>query len=359
MSAKLDDLKQLLERLENVSQPLSFSVLYGLSDLAGETLSEFHAAWARFPTAQRRRLLHALVELAEVNFEVHFDPIFRHCLTDADEEVRATAIDGLWESEDVTLIGPFLTMLRADPSIQVRAAAASGLGRYVLAGELEQLEAPIQARIMTELLTTIHLAEESRTVRRRAIESVAYACTAEVLDALELAYYDDDEQMRISAIVGMGRSCDKRWRDIILEELESDSPAMRYEAAWACGELGLQKAVPTLARLINDPDRQVCNATIWALGQIGGPQAKQILIAAQDDADDDTQIAISDALAEQALLDGDLDFLLYEIDDASSDEWLEDELFSVWTADDEAGEPDYDDWEDDELDRDDWEEEDL
>jgi HEAT repeat protein len=344
MSDELDDLEQLLKQLRDASLPLSFSALYGLSDLAGERLNQLHTAWAALPTAVRRRLVRALVELAEVSFEVYFDPIFRHCLDDPDDEVRALAVDGLWESEDIALIGPFLNMLRADPSAQARAAAASGLGRYVLAGELEQLDAPIQARIMTELLTTIHLADESIAVRRRAMESVSYACTHEVLDALEVAYYDDDEEMRISAVVGMGRSCDKRWRDIILQELGSDSPAMRYEAAWACGELALLQAVPTLARLINDPDRQVCNATIWALGQIGDPGARQILLSAYDDADEDTRAALDDALAEQALLSGELDFPLYELDSDLSDGSPEDAFFSLWTADDDTDDELDGDW---------------
>jgi HEAT repeat protein len=251
----------------------------------------------------------------------------------------------LWENEDLDLIGPFLTMLRIDPSPHVRAAAASGLGRFVLAGELEKLAEPIQARIMTELLTVSLLAGESLEVRRRAIESASYACTPEVHDMLEMAYYDDNEKMRISAVVGMGRSCDQTWTSIILEELESESPAMRYEAAWASGELALRQAVPVLTRLIHDPDRQVSNATIWALGQIGGPLAKQTLINAYDDADEDTEAALDEALAELALAEGDIDLPLYDFSDEDEVDLLDDEFVALWAddEDDEDFEPE-DDW---------------
>src|SRR5690606_38855946 len=105
----------------------------------------------------------------------------RHCLLDPDPEVRATSIDGLWENEEVTLVGPFLSALRADPSPEVRAAAAQALGRFVLAGELEEIEEAIQDRIVAELLITIHLVGESIEVKRRALESAAYACTPEVI----------------------------------------------------------------------------------------------------------------------------------------------------------------------------------
>jgi HEAT repeat protein len=267
-------------------------------------------------------------------------------MADSDDEVQALAIDGLWENEDAGLIGPLLSMMRADPSARVRAAAAAGLGRFVLAGELERLEPAVQTRIVTELLTTVHLAEESVQVRRRALESAAYACTPEALEALELAYYDEDEEMRISAVVGMGRSCDRRWADIVLTELGSTTAAMRYEAALATGELMLREAVPFLGRLLNDADPQIRDATIWALGQIGGSQAKQMLLSAYEDADEDTRAILEEALAEQALSEGDLDFMLYEVGQDQEDDIFSDELFSLWSADDEdIDELGEDDWE--------------
>lgn len=343
---KVSELKAILERLGRSKEAIPFSQLYALSDLTREQMDEFRTTWATLPTAERRRLIHALVELAESSFQVNFDAIFRHCMADPDDEVRALAIDGLWENEEVGLVGPLLSMVRADPSPRVRAAAATGLGRFVLAGELEQLEPTVQARIVTELLTTIHLAKESVQVRRRALESAAYACTPEALEALELAYYDDDEEMRISAVVGMGRSCDKRWADIVLTELESTSAAMRYEAALASGELMLRQAVPFLEGQLNDPDPLLRDATIWALGQIGGSRAKQILLSAFEDADEDTRSSIEEALAEQALTEGDLDFMLYEVGQEQDDDLFGDELFSLWSADDQdIDEISEDDWE--------------
>jgi HEAT repeat protein len=335
MSSESENLHELLEQLGDMKQSIPYSKLYPLSDLSRARAAEFRAAWEMLAEEERRRIIRALAELAEATFEVNFDAIFRIALEDPDHEVRATAVDGLWENEEPDLVGPFLVMLRQDPSPRVRAAAASGLGRFVLAGELEKLPQPIEARIMTELLTVGLLGGESVDVRRRAIESAAYACTPEVHDMLEMAYYDEDEKMRISAVVGMGRSCDQQWKSIILEELQSYSPAMRYEAAWASGELMLQQAVPLLAKLVNDPDRQVSNATIWALGQIGGPQAKRVLTDAYDDADEDTEAALDEALAELALTEGELDLALYDFNGEEEDEFLDEEFFPLWENDDQ------------------------
>ncbi|NIV33768.1 MAG: hypothetical protein GWN58_31275 [Anaerolineae bacterium] len=331
-----EELSQLLEELGEQPGALPSSKLYLLSDLAGQRLADFCSAFETYPLPQQRRLIRALVQLAEESIQVHFDAIFRHCLGNHDGEIRAAAIDGLWENEDVALTGPLVSMLRSDPSAAVRASAATALGRFVLAGELEQLDQPIQARLTAELLTAIHLRGEGLEVRRRALESVAYACTPEVLEALETAYYHEDEQMRLSAMLGMGRSCDRRWTKIVLEELGSRSPAMRYEAALASGNLTLREAVPTLTGLLDDADPLVRDAVIWALGQIGGDQAKQALLGALEDADEDTAAALEEALAEQALSVGDLEFPLYELDE-SPDGPDDDPFVTLWSTDDDMG----------------------
>jgi HEAT repeat protein len=340
MSSESESLNELLEQLDKEKRAIPFSKLYALSDLSRKQLAEFRPAWEALSADTRNRMIHAMVELAEMNFEVNFDSIFRLALDDPDAQVRAMAIDGLWEDEAPDLIGAYLTMLRNDPSPQVRAAAATGLGRYVLAGELEKLEAPIQARITAELLTISVLAGESIEVRRRAIESAAYVCTPEVQDILELAYFDEDEKMRLSAVVGMGRSCDPRWESYILEELRSQSPAMRFQAAWASGELVLGRAVPLLARLIQDPDRQVTMAAIWALGQIGGPEAKQILTNAYDDADEDTEAALDEALAELALAEGELDLAMYDFGEDEEEGLFDDEFITLWESEEDQDDED-------------------
>ena len=336
MSVGLDELHRLLDELSDEPEPIAFSKLFLLSDLSGERLASFGRRWNSYSVDRRRNLAQSLAELAETSFEVNFDAIFVYALDDPDKVVRATAVDGLWENESSSLIGVLVTMLRVDPSSRVRAAAASGLGRYVLAGELDQLEAPVQARIMTELLTVLRMAKESVRVRRRAIESVSFACTPDVLDALEIAYYDEDESMRLSAVVGMGRSCDTRWQPILMEELTSQLPAMRYEASLACGELGLEPAVPLLGRLLGDPDREVSSAAVRALGQIGGDRSKDVLIAAFDLADEDLQDAVEEALAEHALAEARVDLLLVDVERNLESDLYNGELELPWSEDEEA-----------------------
>jgi HEAT repeat protein len=112
--------------------------------------------------------------------------------------------------------------------------------------------------------------------------------------------------MKESALAAMGRSMMPRWLPIIAKELESKSPALRYEAARAAGELadeGRPLLVP-VARLLGDSDTEVALAAIWALGQIGGEAAKRALKeVAKSDSDARVQAA-TEALSELELDQG-------------------------------------------------------
>jgi HEAT repeat protein len=131
------------------------------------------------------------------------------------------------------------------------------------------------------------------------VEAIAYCGADGVREIIETAYYDEDEQMRTSAVFAMGRSADPSfWSDLVISELQSSRPEMRYEAATASGELELADATPFLANLTKDPDREVQGAAIWALGQIGGDEARRILHLCyeQQEADEFLRQAVEGAL---------------------------------------------------------------
>lgn len=342
---------QLMRLLADVETPLSVAQLYRLSDLSEQELARFQHAWPQVPIERRRQIVGFLIEIAESNFEVDFEPIFCVCIGDADEEVRARSMEGLWESEEPSLIEPLLEMAQNDPAVRARAAAASALGRFVLLGELDRLSSQRQATIEDTLLTLIRSTEESLEVRRRAVEALAYSGRRQVRSVIENAYYHEARVMRVAAVFAMGRSLDPYWEPLLLDELRSDDPELRYEAACACGKLELASAIPRLAKLLTDEDREVQEACIRALGQIGGQKARQILEArceAVDQDDEALREAIEKALSELALVSGAVQFPLYEYDMDTEDEtgsWAEDWLSGV--LDNGPDEMDFEDLDDD------------
>lgn len=329
------DIDQLMRHLADEETPLAVAQLYHLSDLSGKKLARFCETWPRVSVERRRQLLGFLIEIAESNFEVDFAAAFRTCMDDADGEVRARSVEGLWESEDAGLIAPFLDLAQADPAALVRAAAASALGRFVLLGELNRLSPQRQMTIEETLLTLIRSSKEDVVVRQRAVEALAYSSREEVPGIIESAYYHQDWSMRVAAVFAMGRSLDTQWEPLLLDELHSHDPELRYEAARACGELELASATPRLAELLDDPDREVQEASIWAFGQIGGQTARQILqthYEAIDQDDEALREAIEEALDEVALASGAVQFPLYEhkVDtEPETGSWAEDWISGV------------------------------
>jgi len=235
-------------------------------------------------------------------------------MEDDDAQVRTVSIEGLWEDEGVTLIAPLVRLLRQDPAASARAAAASSLGRFVLIAELDELEERYGKLIRAALLETIDDRAELMEVRRRAVESIAYWDEPRVHDIVGAAYQEPDELMRISAVFAMGRSADAAWAKTVAGELQSRNPAMRYEAARACGELEAKQAVPALIRLVSDPDREVQFAAIGALGQIGGQQSRQVLERCVRSTDEAVRLAAEDAMAEMELGQQPLNMLVLDPD---------------------------------------------
>ncbi len=295
-------LNELQENLEMPSQ----ASLYHLSGLDNRDLVRVRKAWRRLPTELRQKMMARLVELAEADFEVNFDALFRLGLEDEDPTVRTVSVEGLWEDEDVCLIPILAARLLEDESLDVRAAAAISLGRFILMGELKKIRPEPSTTAYEALLTACQDVDEHMEVRRRALESLAYLGNETVAELIREAYEARDVQLRVSAVFAMGRTADTGWANQVRQELFRPEPELRYEAARACGELQLRDAVPEMEELADDADPEVQEAALWALGQIGGDQARKILeryCLAEDEA---IQTAAEAALDELEFLHGDL-----------------------------------------------------
>jgi HEAT repeat protein len=276
-------------------------------------------------------------------------------LKDEDPRVRTSAIEGLWEVEDVRLIRPLVRALNEDASALVREAAAMSLGRFALRAELGQLQPRLADMIWESLWHAVNQLEEDVAVRRRALESLAYFDRPEVRAAIDRAYRDEDSAMRVSAVFAMGRSTDEEWSTQILDELANESAEMRYEAARACGELQLAGAVPRLSQMTADVDLEVKMAAVWSLGRIGGPEARRVLDICIEMGDEALIDAAREALDELDYMEEEIDLDLYNYDsddDPEDEDELEDgfEFGDLGGTDDGATYGGEDDEDEDELD---------
>ncbi len=290
-------LERSLAALAATTKP-SLAALQGLSDLPRSGRAAFLASWRRLPVETRRWAAEEMEELAEDDIELDFNCTYAALLEDEDEQVRATAAEALWESNEPEVADRLLSLLAQDPSLEVRAASAGALGAFTYLLEMGELDAGLAQRLREGLFAAA-APSQPVSLRRRAIESLGFIAEDDRVHAvIEAAFNAGDEDLRSSALFSMGRNCDTRWLERLLDEFQAESPRLRFEAARACGALEDQRAVPGLARLLVDSDQEVKLAAIQALGSIGGEQALKALRIMADSDDETVSEAAQEALAE-------------------------------------------------------------
>jgi HEAT repeat protein len=276
-----------------------------LRTLARMTSSQHELFWKHWnPIGPERRtdLVRALLEQAEDTVDFDFSQLWIWLLEDKYPNVRAAAVEGLWEQERLSVMRRLLELLATDPAPEVRAAAALALSQFAARAALDELDSGADD-LRRGLLTAVTDRNQPVEVHRRALESLGYFCDDQTLALIDAAYGSRDQLLRESALVAMGRSMEERYLPTIAKELGSASPAMRYEAARAAGEFG-EDGRPLLAKLIplvETEDTEVALEAIWALGQIGGPSAQRTLQRISQGRDETRREAAEEALAELGL----------------------------------------------------------
>ena len=270
-------LDKVLQGLVDPGNPIKASDLLLFSGLVSQELDQLRLRWEKVGPERRLEVVNKLVEMGDDSADLDFYTFFCFCLDDPDSHVRERAITGLWECEDRALIPVLTKRLALDSDEGVRATAAMVLGRFATLAQHDKLLARDKERVYRALLEATRRPDEGLEVRRRALESIGAFQSEEVKELLAWGYNSPDAALRQSALCAMGRSWNSSWLSIIVHEMESTDPAIRYEAANACRELGEEAAVPHLAALVEDEDLEVQLSAIQALSVIGGPNAMRLL----------------------------------------------------------------------------------
>jgi HEAT repeat protein len=150
-----------------------------------------------------------------------------------------------------------------------------------------------------EILRNCILTDSESDVRAAAADSVGGLKLQEVFpDLLELYNHTSDWVLRLSIIAALGELGAPQAFDILVEALDTSDDLLKLAAIGSLGELGDGRALPFLAPFVSDPDWQVRQRLAIALQHLGGDQA-QILLAtlAQDS---DAQVAAAASIPAQA-----------------------------------------------------------
>lgn len=302
-------------------EAISIPLLFRLSDMTPDEHAQLVTRWSATNDERRGMLMQHLADLAEINFEVEFSPVFAIGLADKVAAVRLAALDGLWDSEDVKLIRPIIRLMQTDSDVTVRVAAARTLAHYVLLGAWGQVSVSSTTVIVDALLEQYQSADTNHAVRCAALESLGAADHELVPVLIEAAYESGDHELQGSAIFAMGSSADPRWVGILIDEMESPYVEMRLQAVRAAGEIGDSDTVDGLSEAVFDEDDEVSTEAILALGKTGSSHAIKILTRL---AEDPELAYLHDSIEEALELAADAEFDSPDFDfDFDDEDYLE------------------------------------
>ncbi|MBN1375793.1 MAG: HEAT repeat domain-containing protein [Dehalococcoidia bacterium] len=298
MDAKDRAVAEVIEKVLKPAAGLLNADVSVLSNLNREGLAKFKESWSKANFKERLQLITKMVSLSEEDFVLDFTGVFNIGLNDPQEDIRIKALEGLEMEDKYNYARPIIKVLKSDESATVRAAAARALRKLALMTECGDIPESIGQEIFNALIGVLELPKEDRTVQRRALEAVACIQQEPVGHYIEDYYYNEDPDIKASAIFAMGATCNPRWLQLLFDEMQSEHAEFRFEAARAIGEIADEEAVPHLIRLLDDKDPEVQEAATMSLGKIGGPLAKSTLQKLSKSAD----IRIKDA-AKAALIE--------------------------------------------------------
>ncbi len=311
-------IQKVINALLDESNPFPPRYLHRFSDLEGADLQSMLQAWPRVNATRRIALLEDLEEIAEDDTMVFFDPFARAIIDDNEPGVRSRAINLLWENEDPALAPRLIEIMRKDPSSEVRASAAGGLGKFIYLGELEEIPAELLRQVEDSLIEVARGSDDD-LVRRRAVESLGYSSRDEANALIRSAYDTNEPDWLASALFAMGRSYDQSWEPDVKRMLRHPKANVLLEAVRAAGELGLESTRRALLDMLEEEaqDAEIRYAAIWSLSQIGGEQVRDTLeeILAETDDDEEAEwvenaldnLTLTEAGETMGLLDIDLE----------------------------------------------------
>ena len=298
----------ILDALVAEETPFDPRYLHRLSDLEKAELEKLQAIWERIPASRRQAIMEDVEELSKKGSLLDFVALSRLALQDEDGKIRLSAVRTLGDYEENNLSQVFLHLLETDEDTDVRTAAAGALGRFVYAGELDEISAT-QLRTIEDALLGVINSDEAPRIRCAALEAMGYSSRDEVTALIKTAYDSSDPNWKASALLAMGHSANVDWQPQVMAMLMNKLPLLRTQAARAAGELEISEAVPYLIELLDDPDDDTGKSSIWSLSQIGGGGVREYLESMQEETEDDRDFDFLESALENLSFTEDLQLM--------------------------------------------------
>ena len=219
----------VIANLLDISKPFDPRFLHFFSDISFDNLELIKTIWADVDPTRKYNLLKDLESLMEADTLVCCDDFGYFALGDDDPLVKSQAIHLFWETSDAKLISTFIEFLKNYPNDEVKQAAASVLGRFVLLGELDEIPEE-SANQVQDFLISEYLSTPNILTKQRILESLGYSSREKVDQFIKLALKKNEKEWQLAALLAISRSVDPKWGKVVMEKLNDIDPDIQIEA---------------------------------------------------------------------------------------------------------------------------------
>jgi HEAT repeat protein len=320
------DFSEVIDSILAVDENLEYQTLVNLSDLNPSDIDVLASSWNTIPEKRRLELFENLYRLGKEDTVLSFLEISRFALEDECSGIRILALQTISLYDEISILDSIERILIEDPDQGVQLAAVSGLGKYILLGELDKIPSTKYQNLLVNL-TNVLETSISEEMRHRALESLGYSAGKEIETRIIEAYNTGETKWLMSALRAMGRSADERWASDVHSMLDHNNNEVRLEAIRAAGELELLQSVNKLVKILFEiDDERITQACIRSLSQIGGEEAKDALEELYEQCEDPEQLELIEQAHDQLLFyDGFLDFPIFNLpEDGSVEDIIQD-----------------------------------
>ncbi len=260
--------------------------LSGIDDKQARSMAQAWRDW------QLSDVLDTVVELrtvAESDRSLEFDALFIAALSFPAPEVRIEGVRALSNGGSLKIAQALLKVLEQDDAADVRAAASESLHALAEPSQARNIPKTTSSRIASALRRAA--SDDERSVRGKALISLAAMRDEEAFDLIDAMFDEaiDDPEMMSDVLLAMGESGDRAWLPTIEDAFYSNDARVRISAVLAFGNIANDDDVEGLAEPFDDHVLEVQMATVQALGNIGTPQAREMLTLAVSSSEPDVQ----------------------------------------------------------------------
>jgi len=296
------------------NKPFDLQFLQFFSDISYDDLKKVKKVWSKVTQQRKVSLLQELENLMRIDTLISCDDFGVFALDDEDPVIKSQAINLLWECVDQNLATRFMSLLLEDKDPALSASAASGLGKFVLLGELDEIPQDLSKKIQNTLVEK-YVSSSDQQLKQSILESLGYISSPQINEFITEAIKRPEKEWVLSALFAISRSANENWSKIILKKLDDLDPDVQLEAIKAAGELEIADAKETIIELLesSSPEEEIHLQAIWSLSMIGGNDIQVLFQKMIDSSDSEKEAAMLEmAMDNLELTNSFEEFNLYE-----------------------------------------------